>query len=94
MFLNCGKDYDGGVQDESKTFWQIQAAGARADGSILEWMPRQYTLRHVVLNKFLAVAPVAGAKENDANRFSPRLVDSASDAAAAFSLDQVSRFSS
>jgi hypothetical protein len=96
-YLNCGLDEDGGVQEESKTYWQVLFQRRCVDGSVIAGEPPQtIVLRSPILGRFLAVRPApiggrsaasaASARPDEANLMEAFLTDSPNDPLAAFEL--------
>lgn len=66
VFLNRGLDDDGGLKQESTSFWQVYLYQNIQSGAPLVYESQSVVLRHMVTGKYLAVSePSAGSKQSE-----------------------------
>eukprot|EP00040_Diaphanoeca_grandis_P036640 m.234491 g.234491 ORF g.234491 m.234491 type:complete len:2978 (-) comp33655_c0_seq5:398-9331(-) len=89
-FLNTGKDDDGGLRQESMSYWQIYLHGQHEVGVPLTYEMQKVVLRHLVSGKYLAVDPKSTVHSPPHKSYTALLIDDHTDARAAFRMLNVS----
>ena len=92
-YLNAGRDDDGGLRQESMSYWQLYLHEQHEVGVPLSYELQKVVFRHLVSGMYLAVDPqstVAGSRTASNNSFTVLLVTDPRDPRAAFRISNVS----